>query len=189
MTDNETKTDSAAESNAYRGKRVFRNGAWEDGSATPELLRADLRELPSEWVTKDESDQAKVHSADPVHIVQALVQDQMEKEHQGEQKSLDFCPVKLNFATVTLERLKALRNLSSMFEHGLCGFTDRFHVWFPKPHNGEVEFRRGPCPMPGKRPAHLRDLNLGVSFSESHDILADAERCRVEIEAEKNESI
>ena len=56
-------------------KKVFRNGKWEDGSASPELRPEDMRGMPDDFVTKDEGDPDRVHKLDPPHIKRAVAHD------------------------------------------------------------------------------------------------------------------
>jgi hypothetical protein len=155
-----------------RGKWVMReNGTWEEGSAKPELLREDLRALPSELVTKDIADPKRVHELDAEHIQENLVRDWVSEQNgmptsiDGEtQQSLSEQAEKMqaaemfNRTNVDLMRLKTMYNLMNCKEPK----PFRGYLWFPEANFDRMELREGPCPLPGKRPAHLRDLDLVV---------------------------
>jgi hypothetical protein len=164
-----------------RGKWVMgEDGKWREGSAQPAQLREDLRKLPSELVTTDIADPVKVHELDSEHVRDQLVNDFVARANgmptsiDGEaQQSLSEQAEKLqaslafNQTNINKWRLKAMFNLLN------CSEPEPFHgyVWFPRADFDAIELREGPVPMPGKRPAHLKDKDLEVNPFDPPDSL------------------
>lgn len=158
-------------------KKVWRDGKWHDGAATPWLPPENLRGLPSEWVTKDTSDPDKIHELDDPHIVSALVEEQakalLPKKEEPESiiRKYDLWGGPFDQLHIDLIKFKAIRNLvrtaQVWAEHG-----DKFplkrarHLWFPEPKLGNRELRDGRSPLPRDRPQHLRDKDLIVDVYE-----------------------
>jgi hypothetical protein len=168
-----------------RGKWVIgEDGRWREGSAAPESLREDLRELPSELVTKDPSSPDQIHELDPPHIVEDLAYQAEKREREAEaprniddilkpfhaplgevvpitQRRVDFVRFRLIQARMkVIERKAAEGHDVDLFEP--------VHVWFPNDNVNEYLMHPGwPPPdvkgyWPNGRPAHLLRIHLEV---------------------------
>ena len=60
-------------------KKVLKDGKWEEGKASPELLSDDLKRLPSDLVTKEPGDADKIWEGDAPHTQDALISDYIDK--------------------------------------------------------------------------------------------------------------
>lgn len=158
-----------------RGKFVLRNGKWEEGKASPELLPEHMRALPDDLVTKDEADEKRIHAEDPGHIVQALVYENAKAEKAAEQdpvgleklKALARIPVgdkaPLTQMRIDVEKMHAnVSILSSMMAAENPDLDKVWHIWFPTDNVNDYELREGPPPPDIERPKHLRNFNLVV---------------------------
>lgn len=157
-------------------RKVFREGEWQEGKATPWLPPEQMRGLPQEWTTKDTSDPDKIHELDAPHIVEALVDEQVKKETAGESHDAlekkvfaryDLWRGPLDQLHVDFIKFKAIRNLvkAAMIFHkrGAKFPLPRVrHLWFPKNKLDPRELRDGKPPPRALQPAHLKDLDLVV---------------------------
>jgi hypothetical protein len=177
-------------------RQVFRNGKWIDNDkAAPENLRADLRELPSELVTKDGDDPYKVHADDPDHVLETIVYDY--GKHDGDPSKADaetkikdpkFQDVyglpligsvaRLNWCgkdraqwVIDLWRLRAAKALINSLVGDVEGgniperVSTVWHLWFPDNNLNNYELREGNPPPDSKRPAYMRGLDIVVDLN------------------------
>lgn len=180
------------------GLKKMSRGVWKydnKGSATkveraaPELLRSDLRILPSDYVTKDEAEADKIHELDPPHIQEAL-QYEMEKpapeedEFEKAKEALRGCTKlgeKRGFRNVQDKQLEVdavrmriinarIQSLCKLAERGMPIEDEDFnvqHVWFPDRNNiNRYELRDGNPPSDSGRPRHLKKLDLVIDITE-----------------------
>ena len=182
-----------------RGRWVIgENGRWREGTAAPESLREDLRELPSELVTKDPSSPDQIHELDPPHIVEDLVY-----QHEKRQRDADKPPelaellepfeapigevVPLTQQRVDFVRFRLIQTRLRLIERKAregqeVDLFEPVHVWFPRDKVNEYTMHKGfPPPdvlgsWPNGRPRHLLRLHLAVDVlsppKSIRDILA-----------------
>lgn len=163
----------------------------EDGKlktkAAPELLRAEMRALPGELVTKDVDDADRVHDLDAPHIREVLVEEAREasgeavwageadappppdaKPPQTPREAMANNPQ----LAVDVVRLRVLRAWASAETDQISGGrpTDMGfrYLWFPIPGDFDCyEWRKPPVPIDRDRPAHLRGLDLVVDLQNT----------------------
>lgn len=171
----------------FRGKRVFRDGKWQDGAAAPEQLREDLRGLPGEWVTKDDADPDRVHELDPPHIVSALVEEQVKKlapEKQTLQGAVKAATVPatdivpLTQARVDVVRFRVLHSLVTtalrLKQNGESApVLVVKHLRFPTNNVNEYELHDGPPPQDSDLNPHERTLHLAIDPLQWPDSIID----------------
>jgi hypothetical protein len=167
-----------------RLKKVFRDGKWEEGSATPWLPPEQMRSLPADLQTRDTSDPDRVHELDAPHIVDALKAD-WEARQQG-RDPITGKPVEdtsrakkyrvaqpgenvpLNQEQVDFVRMRVLKAVvDQAYEdtlEGRCPDLSVRHVWFPHDNVNIYELRDGPAPVRSLRPKRLRSLDLEIDM-------------------------
>ncbi len=163
-------------------KEILKDGEWKEGKASPELLREDLRKLPSGLVTKDIDDGDKVHEDDAPHVQEDIVCSAAEKA-PGEKRTVAQArkelygrydrPIPLTKGNVAFERMAArlnvlnglLKLLSSkepVPPAELAWGLKTKHLWFPDDNVLNLQLRDGNPPADQDRPKHLRGLSLAV---------------------------
>lgn len=160
-----------------RSKQVLRNGKWEEGSASPELLRDDLRSLPGEYVTKDIAEPNKIHELDPQHVVNQILDDKvtgkdsskLDDKEKPRDPEFDEVPPgqtrELYQKGVDVVRLRVLKSLVERqilrLKRGanLVDLKVR-HLWFPENNLNHYELRTGNPPPDSERPKHMRGFRL-----------------------------
>lgn len=160
------------------GRWVYRDGEWEEGQASPENLREDLRQLPSDMVTKDIGDADKIHEEDPDYIQADLLAKQ-EKANLAKDTSLSALEglkrlplgekVPLNQERVDViigwVIFGFIRNALEAVERGKdVDLEQVFHLWFPSDNANIYELKHGNPPSDIDRPKHLRGYRLGFTI-------------------------
>lgn len=156
-------------------KEVFKNGKWSKGKAAPEDI-GELAKLPSEWVTKDEADNTKIHALDPEHIRGAIIEEKTRanvggnptpndvqkkyrcaKRHENvelDQLQIDFVRMRVLHSVLNTYVDRAKRNEDPKVEIK--------HIWFPKNNVNNYELKSGLPPVDKDRPKHLRGWKLEI---------------------------
>lgn len=149
-------------------------GVWQEGKASPRLLPEPLRQLPSDYVTKEIEDQGRVHELDPEHIREALVDERTAAERgpaATEKPSLpklpDLAHTKCTQENIDLIRLRILAVLTAenqmRLNLGETLDTKVKHVWFKRDDVlGDCELRPGNPPAQRDRPRHLQFRHLEI---------------------------
>lgn len=170
------------------------DGTWEEGKASPKLLREDLRELPGELVVKNDLDiqeEDKIHELDPPHIVEALTYEYQQKiaKDGKEDPKLDTCNLpggplaqigeskKLNQREIDWVRLRLLKvridKALQAVENGHEPNMEVFHVWFPQDEVNIYEIRPGNPPSDTDRPPHLKGFHLWIDPKHPSESMRD----------------
>lgn len=159
--------------------KVFRDGKWTEGKASPELLRPELRELPANRLTKDIDDPDRIHALDSPHIVAALNDEITEREADERidplgKRTLDYGLPGPGEAAPLSQRL-VYRRIAMMyaltweihFERRWKEFlqSGRWkpevqHLWFPEDNINHYTTRPGHAPENKRRPKFMRGLYL-----------------------------
>ena len=142
----------------------------EAGRASPELLREDLRALPSELLTKDAGDADRIYESDEAHVQQSILRDYATaaagKTPEAEDK-LGAEAVRggrLTQESVDFVRLRVMRAIST--NDLTPGEKLKVsHLWFPRDDVNAYELRMGNPPADSQRPKHLRRLRLEIDLS------------------------
>lgn len=156
------------------------DGTWESGKAAPELLREDLRALPSDAITKDVDDPDRVHALDPEHIRDELadkhILPEAPKDEEMPKPGLGWRPVKGRQQDVDLVRLRVmaaiLQTELSRYENGEKPNLEARHLWFPEDDIRVYSLRLGNAPPDSERPQHLRRLALEIDVTSLPDSIA-----------------
>jgi hypothetical protein len=145
------------------GTRKFRG--------TGKLLRKDLRDLPGDLVTEDETDESKVHALDPDHVQKDIIADygKQEAPEEAPPEELEtFHPISGDCGQevvdqIILRSIKAIltTQYANMIKNRTIDLGVR-HLWFPEDDSAHYELRRGNPPSPSDRPKHMRRLELAV---------------------------
>lgn len=164
-----------------RGAWTYKDGKLvEKDKAAPELLREDLRKLPSDMVTKDADDEQRIHAEDPPHIQKALTKEarhretgfvnpfdpanaprgpELEGDHRLEQWKVDLVALKVKRAWANTQKL--------MIRMGRPADRGVKWLWFPRDDIRAYEMRDGNPPPDSLRPKRLRGLNLVVDINDT----------------------
>lgn len=171
------------------------DGTWYEGKASPELLREDLRKLPSDYITKDTSDDTKIHELDAPHVVEAIKYDKAKEVEEAENPTPDPKPEKklksevepgrdIPFTQVAdpqfevdLIRFSIIRAIVTSAAEGAIpeeGLFARRYVWFPKNNLNIYELRQGNPPANLERPAYLKNIDLFIDIEYWPKRITDA---------------
>lgn len=179
-----------------RGKFVWRDGKWVEGSAAPWLPPEHMRGLPASFTTKHEAEGDKVHELDPPHIVKALVRDQTlaEQKVKGDLPSAlktlsdNAAPigeaVPLNQIRIDIVRFRIIRARVGRLAQSTHPDKDLAelkvdYVFFPENNVNKYELRakwrrRGTAAMPHPLPKHLRPFKLEIDIYNWPESVIDA---------------
>jgi hypothetical protein len=163
----------------YRGKQVLRNGKWEDGAATPELLPEHMRGLPGEWLTKEEAHPNNIHTLDPPHIVGALIDEHVKKLNDADKSETPDEAVKklpcaqpgevvpLSQWEIDIVRMRVLRSLvkSAIAEKkngGSPNVRAIQHLRFEENNVNNYALHAGNPPSDQDRLPHERGFQLAI---------------------------
>jgi len=142
---------------------------FQSGKAAPELLREDLRALPSEFLTKDIEDGTRIHEIDDPHTQEDL-KDQLQEEKSALPPLPAGAPVgevvPLNQWQVDLVRLRAMQSVIHAESRKAKPDLSVRHLWFPRNNVNEYALRRGNPPSDRERPVHLKGLRLEIDVFE-----------------------
>lgn len=159
------------------------DGTWQNGKASPKLLKENLRRLPSELVTEEIDEGDKIHELDPPHVVEDIKEtwkeDQLSPKSESLQDSLKKIHLppgyKLNPLAVDIIRMRIIRALietalgklkkNPAFDPGAY-FSEHQYVWFLEDDYRKRELRQGNPPPDGDRPKHLRGYDLHINILE-----------------------
>lgn len=144
--------------------------------AGPKLLAPQLRRLPSELVTNDVDDEAKVHELDAPHVLKGLVKDYGKKVTEPDKtRPKLFAPGPGERAAVTqwfvdvakMRVLSALVN-RAVDDHNAGRPVDLGvkHLWFPENNVNHYHLRKGNPPPNRRRPKHMREIDLVIDICE-----------------------
>ena len=178
----------------YRGKRVMKeDGTWHEGSASPKLLKENLRNLPGEIVTEEDADDSKAHELDPQHVVDAIAYEHGKAQRQEGQKNKTTedevlyerfgAPlgekVPLTQPKIDYVRMRIIRTIIANYamdlQNGVLPDTDHlYHVWFPENNVNNYALKHGKEPANLKRPPHLKNFKLTVDIHEWPKSIEDA---------------
>ena len=162
----------------------YKDGKWAEGKAAPEHLPKKLRELPSEYVSKEDDNIETIHPndlEDMPHIVDAIASERMEKDlglldepRESDQEIINKLrapgvgesgPVTQWFVDITRARV-GLSLFRAMLERALAGREPNLevqHLWFPDYSNvNHYQLRKGRPPANALRPGHLKGIDLVV---------------------------
>ncbi len=174
----------------------------ERDKATPELLREDLRELPSEFVTKDIGDPDKIHELDAPHVQEQIWDDRIDELVNDDKESpvdakLEGLPPDHEYIPlesvskerlqwwVDLEKMGTMKALLDSVAAGTVDLDCHFHLWFPKlgPEHGSLAgkreyhnqmIRKGAAPPDWSRPKELKGLDLDITLDRVPDSIRTA---------------
>jgi len=143
------------------------------GKAGPELLRADLRQLPSELLTKEVPVASKVHALDDPHVKNTIVREYADKM-AGKLSPEEELPEgaervqRVVDATLTQERIDIVRlRVMNAIAKNSTDIEDKlrvYHLWFPRNDINEYQLRTGNPPSDSARPKHLRAMQLHIDL-------------------------
>jgi len=171
-----------------RKRIVFNENGERTEHTTPSdntVVEKHLRDLPSDWVTKEEADPDKIHKFDAPHIVQELSKELAKPKNrkksifsilkkQGKIKkhgrgyrldplNVDYIRFRIIQALVNgqLKRMQLPPVHEQYLEKPDLGVK---HIWFPEDNMDRYELREGNPPADVDRPPHLRGLDLEIDI-------------------------
>lgn len=171
------------------------DGTWYEGKASPELLREDLRKLPADYVTKDTSDDTKIHELDAPHVVEALKYDKAKEADEAENPTPDPKPEKklksqvepgrdipftkvadpqLEVDLIRFSIIRAIVDSAEKYGPPEEGLFCKRYVWFPKNNLNIYELRQGNPPANVSRPGYLKNLELFIDIENWPSRITDA---------------
>jgi hypothetical protein len=178
---------------AMMTKKVFKDGRWQDGKASPQALREDLAALPADYVTKEEGDAERIHELDPPHIVKALTRERFLSETvlppEKPEDALTRAPlgkvVPLRQDFIDVEKLFVMKGIIKgqmvEIEEGTRkepDLTSIWHLWFPENNVNNWVVRPGKPPPDSERPKHMRGFDLVVDVMNIPQRIVDELRKR-----------
>lgn len=156
---------------AKRAYRLVDGRLEEIEKAAPEHLREDLRNIPSDLVTKDIGDPDRVHELDPPHILNTLVDEAEERDMTPSETKEEVKPrdTFVHQATVDAVRLRVLKawivTQKERIEFGQRPDFGVKHLWFETNNIDRYVMRDGNPPADSERPKHLRGIHLEIDIT------------------------
>lgn len=139
--------------------------------AGPELLREDLRALPSDLVTKDIAEDGKVHELDDPHIQEDYIEKYYDKENEKAPDQDRMTALiaklqgelgggsKLNQAKVDIVRFRVIR---ALMERPPEELEKKRWLKFPEDNIDIYELKEGNPPSDVLRKKHMKGLELHI---------------------------
>lgn len=175
-------------------KKVFKDGKWSDGAASPKLLREDLRRLPSDLYTEESEDPDKVHQEDAEHVQSQIIHEYFERAQDemdgppapdGEEElklSRVARDAKGQDAKITQEQVDIIRMAAILNRLRWTIFAKAMgepvhdghqYLWFDKDDINHYEIRPGNPPARSRRPKHLKNIDLVVDVHKPPQRIKD----------------
>ena len=140
-------------------------------SGRGKLLSEPLRKLPGELVTNDLADPDKAHELDAPHVVDQILEDNLNKESEKPKKPRRQCAQpgerrKLDQWEIDCVRMRVLSSIVNLAvksaQKGHAWDLSVRHLWFPENEVNIYQVRDGNPPADRDRPKHLRGYRLEV---------------------------
>lgn len=147
-----------------------------------------LKHLPSDLVTSETADGARVHSLDPGHVVDSIAQDYFDngevvKEEEDRQAPKEkFTQIfrrvsekgQIGVDDIRVSVMRALiKTQIARIKRGENLDMEVKHLWFPHDRLDEYELRAGNPPTDIDRPNHLRGLRLEIDLTTVPETIKD----------------